>query len=879
MPDLMKTTLARPKLMRALLAAVVVLMAVTLYALDLPRISLSVELRSTTTGKGEIFFAAPGTGYAQERSRPFLVTADDQWHVYEIPLPREQPIERIRVDLVPTPGKVSVRSIEVREGDHRLEFDGHRLRDAHGATHHIRVEPGKGQVFDIAPTGRDPWFEVKLPRPVGGRSLPVRLLGLVAIAALSFLAWQLLELALAGIRRHASMPHKIGRIIDRISGFASDERVLRVDRRIVLVFAGIGLLATLYVAMQLNQSSIGIWESIYPRQPVEQMVDIGTPKLIRVDEWRVQTPWVLNQVLRGSPMHNQNVGAESSPLIASLPVDSVLGLPNLKFTGFLLFDIDRGVSWWWAYKSFALMFCFLWLNLLLTRGNLTASLLGTAWIYFSSFIQWWFSSNLPEIMIAFAAGVIGAIYALFSARRGLIAMGCVLMFFAAANVALNLYPPFVVPLAYLGVAILVGYGLRYASFSQWRDRIGFRAVSILLAAAAIAAYAVAYVTAAADSIEAMLGTVYPGQRVAESGGVPLAKVVYGFFEVFRLGEQHFPFPPTNASEASSFVLLSPLMLLVIPWRSWFRRESALLATLACFCLVASVWIVMVDAPAHLERLMQLAGWSLVTPKRAVMALGVGSILGCTVLFARMQAGSGAIHREDVRRMSVVVVLVGVVTLGWGLSQIDPGFFSWKVIGIGALAGSLAAAGLALGRTSLLAAGLAIFALPILSINPLVSGISAITEKPILLAAKNQSSATESKWVVIGDSTFTQGLKAHGLSVFAGTQYLPDRKSLSILDPNSEYERIWNRYATVRVISDPSKDKPSFRQTRGDQYFIALRVCGGWLARLGITHVAYTIPVPAEDLACLQALPAPTDSGVKLFKLRATPQGTGPGETR
>jgi hypothetical protein len=497
---------------------------------------------------------------------------------------------------------------------------------------------------------------------------------------------------------------------------------------------------------------------------------------------------------------------------------------------------------------------------------LAASLLGTTWIYFSSFTQWWFSSNLPEIMTAFAFGVIGAIYALFSAKRGLIAAGCALMFYAAANLALNLYPPFIVPLAYLGLAILAGYSIQNNSFNFFVHRFGFRCLTIGMAGAAVVAYAFMFVAAVSTSIDAMLATVYPGQRISGSGGVPLAKLFSGFFEVFRLGETHIPFPPTNASEASGFVLLSPLMLLVIPWKGLFNRNSALLVTLAGFCLVATLWIV-ADLPAKLEWLMQTAGWSLVTPKRTVMALGVGSILACTVLFARIQEGRCLVHREDLRRMSVVTALACVAILGWGLRQIDPEFFSWKIIFIGAIACALVAAGMALGRTSLMAAGLAIYALPTLGVNPLVSGISALMEKPVLVAAGTYGGKPGDKWVVIGDTALAQGLKAHGLAVFAGTQYLPNRDNIAILDPGGWHERTWNRYATIRVNSDPARKTADFKGIRGDQYAITLNVCGQQVRSLGITHIAYTVGVPAEDLACLEKLPGAEDSGVNLFKLK------------
>src|SRR5690606_33841424 len=134
-------------------------------------------------------------------------------------------------------------------------------------------------------------------------------------------------------------------------------------------------------------------------------------------------------------------GGATAPLLASVPVAHPVALPNLKYAGFGFLDIERGYAWFWSYKSFGLAFSFLWLLLILTRGNLPASLIGTAWVYFSSYTQWWFSSALPEIMTAFALGTTGALYGLYSKSRLMIGIGTVLIVYAATSLALNLYPP------------------------------------------------------------------------------------------------------------------------------------------------------------------------------------------------------------------------------------------------------------------------------------------------------------------------------------------------------------------------------------------------------------------------------------------------------
>lgn len=852
-------------ILRASLAGVTALVAGVLHVPSQSPLNLSFEMASTTGTNGEVFFTSERSAYTQDQSKQFPIVADGSWHAYRITLPPKQVVDSVRLDPGNGKGKVAIRLLGLEEDGDVQRLHGATLVGALGLMHDMQVQSGQTELTLIS-AGGDPYFEVKLPRRMGTTGDAMGPADLAALGIVALLSWLLLELLATRLSGLLRLPRPMLRMTQRISTIVSDDLVLRFDTPMILVFTAIACSAALYVALGLNQTSLGIWETAYPAHPVEQSIDLGTAKRIRSDEWMVQTPWVLNQVLNGSPVSNPNVGGESAPLLSSMPVGDAIALPQLKYAGFHFLGLDRGVSWSWAYKSFALAWSFLWLLLVLTRGNLPASLLGAGWIYFSSYTQWWFSSNLPEIMIAFALGVTGAIYALRSVRRTHVAMGCVLIFYAAANLALNLYPPFIVPLAYLGIAILCGY-LVANGYPGRSQHLHFRIVAIAATTALVAAYGYTFIGMASDSIQAMLGTVYPGKRISASGGVSIVKGFYGFYEVFRSGELDLPMRPTNASEASSFVLLWPMVLLLIPVRTLFHRENALLLACVSFCIVASLWMLL-SMPSYLQWLMQKAGWSLVTPKRTIMALGVGSVLACTVLFSSMQErNDGDKGITGGRILALVAAFIGVLVLGWKLHQIDQQFFSWKILLIGTGAAGLAAAGIALGRTCFLVAGLVIYALPTFGINPLVSGISSISQKPILMAAASHGKQHDDKWLAVGDKYFAQGLKAHGLNVFGGAQFLPDRRSLSVLDPSGRYQDIWNRYAIVQVISNPHSHAAAFRKTRGDQYSITLNVCGEELRRIGITHVAYTVQVPAEDLACLARLPAPEDSGVSLFRLR------------
>ncbi|MGV8931088.1 MAG: DUF7657 domain-containing protein [Luteimonas sp.] len=857
--------------LHAALVGLVVFVGLGIYGLPRSSVALHLKMSANSGERGEIFYRSHDASFSQRDSIAFVIVDDDKVHDYVINLPVDKSIDRIRIDPAVRKGETTIYSLEVRDGSAVQTFDGRQLFDARGRVNQTRLEPGTHNELLLHSMGNDPYFEFSLHSPTR-RPQPVlavlpRLL--IALAA---------SLALAAVSVGVSRARTMRRGIDRCSGQKPgrlfDDELLQFTPGVFIAFGLIAVTALLFVALKLNQSSIGVWEKVYPNAPVEQQIDIGSARLIRTDEWKVHTPWILSQVLAGSPSVNHNIGGATAPLIASLPIADPIGLPNLKYAGFRFLGIERGYSWFWSYKSFGLAFSFLWLLLILTRGNLAASIIGMLWVYFSSYTQWWFSSGLPEIMTAFAFGTTGALYALYSTKRLMIGVGAALIVYAAANLALNLYPPFVVSLGYLAIAIVAGYGLEKGAFARFGRNKKFRFVTLAVAFAATAVYGAWFVQTASSAIESMLATAYPGSRVLSSGGVPTSKLMDGFFEAFRLGEDQFPRLPLsyNASEASGHLIMLPLLLLLVPFRRWFQSANALMTSVAGFCALAFAWTT-VALPQPLNKAMQLAGWSAVTPKRTIMALGVGSILLSTILLSRMQTSPPSRNFRRLSWIAVPLVALAVAYFGWRLKQVDASFFSWQVITLGTLVSALIAFGITRGNAAFVAAGVAILALPAISVNPLTSGLSSIMEKPILQAARTQGGAPGDRWVAIGDNFFAQGLKAMGLNVIGGSNYLPDRSMLDRIDPHKRYAQVWNRYSTISVSSEPGIQAPRFELIHPDQYRIVIDVCSRTIQELGITHVAYTIEVPAADLKCLHPLDAPEGSGVRLFGVTTPPLAT------
>ncbi len=655
------------------------------------------------------------------------------------------------------------------------------------------------------------------------------------------------------------------RLVSMVGRLVADKGVLVPSAGAVRVFLLLAALAVVYIGLALHQSSIGYWEHMYPEREVAQAIALGSAKSVRSDEWNTMTPWALSQVSHGFPQSNPNVGAGQSPLMIGLPVAGWPLFIQPKFWGLWALDVDHGFSVWWAYKTLGLLTAFFWMLLILSRGNTTLSLAGALWVLGSSYTQWWLSSNITDMLLSFALAVIGGHYLLLAKHWARIFAGAALIWFSFSSAVLQLYPPFQVPLGLLVVFILGGTLLQL-------DNIG-RMTALRWRVAALAGCLVAcsvtlflFYLDTQQTVDATLATVYPGRRVAAGGDLPLFRLFYGYFEGFRLSQDSLPLPPTNASEAASFVLVFPFLFALLDVRSLLARSNAVLCAVLLYILIVVGWTSLA-MPEFARMLLAKTGWSLSPGPRGVIGIGIASVIATVMAVEGLRSGKLKL-RADLPMVVILVATISTVGLyGFYLRSLDPVFFTGARILGGIMLCVMFVASIAYGSSRLFAAAVAfVIAIPML-VNPLQSGISSISGKPVLLQAVRLSGGENQKWLVIGDFVVAQGLKANGLAVVGGSQFLPEPKMIEALDPALANKSVWNRYAHFIFRSRPGTTKPIFVSPQGDVVEVSVDVCSSNVARLGVTRIAYAGEIPEQDKKCLRLLPGVPDSGITFAALQ------------
>lgn len=131
------------------------------------------------------------------------------------------------------------------------------------------------------------------------------------------------------------------------------------------------------------------WLSIPPR---EDGTIWGVSRMIRSDEWLVQTPFYISQSNTDFELINKSYAISGQNMLVAYnaPIKhiSVIGKPFNW--GFLMFGAEKGLSWYWSFKIIGFILLAFEFSMIITKRNKILSLVGSFWITFTPAIQWWF---------------------------------------------------------------------------------------------------------------------------------------------------------------------------------------------------------------------------------------------------------------------------------------------------------------------------------------------------------------------------------------------------------------------------------------------------------------------------------------------------------
>lgn len=545
------------------------------------------------------------------------------------------------------------------------------------------------------------------------------------------------------------------------------------------------------VAFKIHGSSIGVWDQ-YVAEKIntdEKTVLWGKDRAIRSDEWMVQSTYYMAQATSDDyyPLYNENImdGGLNMILAYNAPVANITILGKPFNWGFLLLGKEYGLSWYWSFKTIALLLLAFELSMILTKRRKGISTLGAFWITFSPAVQWWFMQHVGDIVF-FALALIVSFYKYWEYRQStgkrLIFSG--IFAFSAIGFALIIYPAFQVPIAYLILVLMAT--IYFSVFKKPKLKVSdyFFIGAIILTIGGILGW---FLINSIDAIKASLNTVYPGKRVSVGGGV----------EIFRLGEfminTYTPFKDINYlnnCETSSFInfFIGSSIVLFIAIKKKIKDISIGISLFA----VSAIELIWMFIPFN-EVIAKITLLSYVPTERMMLMFSFTAML-LSIWAMGVIVNENLISKKNGCLIAIINWIVYCL-LVYNPPYKDYVSLKYYIMLFGIYLIINLALFTGLRKVLYLFMAIVIF-MSGMTVNPIVKGIGAIYNKTLSKAIiEIEANDPDELWIAEGDGVKGNYIYANGAKTLNGTHFYPALKTWESISDDNE---IYNRYAHIKI---------------------------------------------------------------------------------
>lgn len=628
------------------------------------------------------------------------------------------------------------------------------------------------------------------------------------------------------------------------------------NRVVLFAFPALVLAAlVVLVALGINGTSSGLWWARVGHVGPDPDLVGGSPRPIRVDEWAVQTGWVVSQVAQGFPATNHVLpGGMDAAIMSDVPSWDWTTLFRPHLWGFLAFGLDHGMAVrWWVPAALMLVAIYAFTVTLAPRQPVLGAALALT-VLFQPLLQWtWLPSVFAPVTFAFAA-MTAAIWGLRGRGFRQRWIPALVAAYLAADMGMSIYIPFMIVAVLAATAVILGICLE-----EWRTHgrrlaeVAKGLVPLLVAGAGAVVVMVGWSVSHADAVKALLGTVYPGDRSTPTGSAGKGDLAALFSAPFQRSLQAdiFQGMGPQQTDAASVLLVSLFLIVPLVAIGILRRRAT----------GTTDWLVVMVVGVQLLFLawLFLPGW---TPLSRVLLLDKIIINRVRLFFLVMGAVSVVVAHVRLTELGVRVrwvvaggaaalVLLASVLVWVRLDDLGSAAVPSKAAVVVTLA--LAAAVVLVARRRATPAALLLLAASLLlgaGVNPLYRGTfdmrseSRLGKYVVEVGEEHPTAA----WVGLGEVSNYAIVEA-GVPAYNGVQTYPPKLMWEQIDPDRSHEEAWNRYAGVSWLPGDGPPDPRLAdEDIPDQVVLTFDPC----EQFAQEHVDYlavdSIPV---DQPCLE----------------------------
>jgi hypothetical protein len=823
-----------------------------------------VDIRADTNTVAQLFYDV-GRGMNEADSVRLPVTASTQYSTLRFALPSAT-IRALRFDPIIGPGTIFVRRahIESSSGFVLRRFASGDLIALHQIAN--RADTGSELRISTVPSANDPMLQIDVRGSINlspwswhrlARIL-VQLVGCLLVTALAATVYLVVRPRLA----------RTGQILDRLALAASDPEFLVVDRFAIGCYLGVLGIFVLSVAAGLHGSAISLYSTATAVAPAPVQPIIGIGKPIRGDEWAYHTPAILHQVYRVAPFDGETtpLGPDHTSLISNIPVRHFTTLFRPQFWGFFLLPPAYAFAFYWQFKALLLLTGVFSLLLLLTMSSRIAAF-GALWYAFSPHIQWTYSwaSLLPEMIGLFCIVMCAVFYMSVGRRPAMLVAAAAACAVAAVNFALCAYVPHQIPLVWLGVFLCIWWVSARWKAIFTRDYAIPRIAVLGGAWLVVIVVMVGFYQDAEAALTTMTNTLYPGRRSSPAGTYSMLALFSHFFSFWE-DDLRVPLPQIfiNICECAGFFWLAPVTLFSMRGVRGDVEKRRAYWILTAFGALLFIWMTLPVPNAIGQALfLDKAGAG-----RCVHVLGLVNValVALSLSFCRAQVGAEWRPRQTVLLGATVLAIAypALLLTNRGLAN----FLTTRELVTAASYATVLIVAVVQNRFRLLAAFLVLPQIAVFGlVNPVDRGLKVVETAPLFRLVHSRPEFLRQRWIVYSgsppDSTF---FSAVGCDVVNGLKYVPDLKTLSLLDPTGAQRDLVNRSAWLLAEPEYGNRPATFDELPPNILRLKVNPLDPALRHIGVRYAAFLREPPPEIAASMKPLANGRVSGFWLYEL-------------
>ena len=546
------------------------------------------------------------------------------------------------------------------------------------------------------------------------------------------------------------------------------------------------------VLFKVSGSSIGTYDDVIPLKEDESVnyVIFGKSKPIRSDEWQIMTPYSFSQVYNDFKIDSEYLGLDGQNMIICFnsPVKDITILGKPLVWGYMLLGVEYGLSWYWCSKTI-LFILFGYEILYILTKNKKLSLFGSLLIILGPSTQWWFAPHMPDVVLWFMV-LFTMVYYLFSSEKTWLKNLLVLLIpFVALEYVVALFPSFQVGFGYFLVIIFLAVMYRDGNKFYSKKENYIRVFIIGLASVGLIGY---FLVNNMDALKLLNNTVYPGKRVSLGGFwsvknlfTDLGTPFLGYTDTILYGNQCED--STNIHFGMFFVMLFPVLYKLLKEKKDKDRIVGLFMTIIIG--VYSIFLI-IGFPTILAK---------ITFFKYINRMDI--ILGFIFVIYTIWGINALIkvgNKVDKKYYLLAIFAYLIMNLSFindSLKNYMPVYFYYiEIILFGVILLTMYYKEYRSLSYSLIL-GILIFSS--ISINPVIVGISAITNHPSTKFIQEKvKEDKDAYWIGYGQFGYSSYLISIGAKTANSITFYPDLKKWEIIDPDKKFEENWNRYGYV-----------------------------------------------------------------------------------